>query len=186
MPGRRRTRRLHTRQGRIGRPGQRPAGSDADHGSADHRSGNHRAPGRSALPGHRQGGRIFRVPRRAEAQVHAPRPREAVGHRARQGYPPGRRQRGRGGRTPRERRARRRGPQGPDGRRGPHRGGRIRLVTVRREHSRGTADAAAVMDAWMHCHGHRANTLNCGFTEIGVGFSTDGGPWSTQGFGTPY
>ncbi|MFJ7961356.1 CAP domain-containing protein [Streptomyces sp. NPDC096319] len=49
----------------------------------------------------------------------------------------------------------------------------------------GQADAAAVMDAWMHSPGHRANILNCGFTEIGVGVSTDGGPWWTQDFGTP-
>ncbi|MFF5923346.1 CAP domain-containing protein [Streptomyces flavochromogenes] len=51
--------------------------------------------------------------------------------------------------------------------------------------AKGQADAAAVMDAWMHSPGHRANILNCGFTEIGVGVSTDGGPWWTQDFGTP-
>ncbi|MFF2302863.1 CAP domain-containing protein [Streptomyces sp. NPDC058128] len=46
----------------------------------------------------------------------------------------------------------------------------------------GQADAAAVMDAWMHSPGHRADILNCGFTEIGVGVSTDGVPWWTQDF----
>ncbi|MGW6965571.1 CAP domain-containing protein [Streptomyces zaomyceticus] len=51
--------------------------------------------------------------------------------------------------------------------------------------AKGQTDAAAVMDAWMHSPGHRANILNCGFTEIGVGVSTDGGPWWTQDFGTP-
>ncbi|MFF9909033.1 CAP domain-containing protein [Streptomyces sp. NPDC013457] len=51
--------------------------------------------------------------------------------------------------------------------------------------AKGQADAAAVMDAWMHSPGHRANILNCDFTEIGVGVSTDGGPWWTQDFGTP-
>ncbi|MEV5970379.1 CAP domain-containing protein [Streptomyces sp. NPDC051921] len=51
--------------------------------------------------------------------------------------------------------------------------------------AKGQSDAAAVMDAWMNSPGHRANILNCGFTEIGVGVSTDGGPWWTQDFGTP-
>ncbi|MFE2236226.1 CAP domain-containing protein [Streptomyces sp. NPDC059442] len=51
--------------------------------------------------------------------------------------------------------------------------------------AKGQADAAAVVDAWMNSPGHRANILNCGFTEIGVGVSTDGGPWWTQDFGTP-
>ncbi|MCB5164578.1 CAP domain-containing protein [Streptomyces bambusae] len=49
----------------------------------------------------------------------------------------------------------------------------------------GQADAAAVVDAWMNSPGHRANILNCKFTEIGVGLNTDGGPWWTQNFGTP-
>ncbi|MFI8823896.1 CAP domain-containing protein [Streptomyces sp. NPDC053431] len=58
--------------------------------------------------------------------------------------------------------------------------------------AKGQADAAAVMDAWMNSPGHRANILNCGFTEIGVGVGTDGGPsWTQdsgpriQDFGTP-
>jgi uncharacterized protein YkwD len=44
---------------------------------------------------------------------------------------------------------------------------------------------AAVMDAWMNSPGHRANILNCGFTEIGVGIATSNGPYWTQDFGTP-
>ncbi|TWH68823.1 CAP domain-containing protein [Micromonospora olivasterospora] len=44
---------------------------------------------------------------------------------------------------------------------------------------------AAVMDAWMNSPGHRANLLNCSFTEIGVGVATSNGPYWTQDFGTP-
>ncbi|MER8184535.1 sigma-70 family RNA polymerase sigma factor [Kitasatospora sp. NPDC094015] len=52
--------------------------------------------------------------------------------------------------------------------------------------ARGQQDAAAVMDAWMHSDGHRANILNCAFTELGVGVHTGkGGPWWTQDFGAP-
>jgi uncharacterized protein YkwD len=51
--------------------------------------------------------------------------------------------------------------------------------------ARGQADAAAVMEAWMNSSGHRANILNCAFTEIGIGVHAgDGGPWWTQDFGT--
>ncbi|MCX4776034.1 CAP domain-containing protein [Streptomyces sp. NBC_01264] len=51
--------------------------------------------------------------------------------------------------------------------------------------ARGQADAAAVMKAWMNSPGHKANILNCGFREIGIGFHKgDGGPWWTQDFGT--
>ena len=32
--------------------------------------------------------------------------------------------------------------------------------------------AAAVMDAWMHSAGHRANILNCGYQVIGIGVAT--------------
>ncbi|MFE9560004.1 CAP domain-containing protein [Streptomyces sp. NPDC006487] len=49
----------------------------------------------------------------------------------------------------------------------------------------GQRDAAAVMDSWMNSPGHRANILNCSFTEIGVGINSGGGPWWTQSFGTP-
>ncbi|CAM5466217.1 hypothetical protein SXANM310S_07031 [Streptomyces xanthochromogenes] len=51
--------------------------------------------------------------------------------------------------------------------------------------ARGQADAAAVMDSWMHSPGHRANILNCGYKEIGIGVHYgSGGPWWTQDFGT--
>ncbi|MER5561703.1 sigma-70 family RNA polymerase sigma factor [Streptomyces sp. NPDC002506] len=50
--------------------------------------------------------------------------------------------------------------------------------------ARGQADAAAVMDSWMNSPGHRANILNCGFKEIGIGVHYgSGGPWWTQDFG---
>lgn len=50
--------------------------------------------------------------------------------------------------------------------------------------ARGQQDAQAVMDAWMHSPGHRANILNCDFTELGVGVHFGpGGPWWTQDFG---
>ena len=52
--------------------------------------------------------------------------------------------------------------------------------------SPGTSRApAAVMDAWMNLRGHRANILNCTFTEIGVGVASSNGPYWTQDFGTP-
>ncbi|MFE9611641.1 CAP domain-containing protein [Streptomyces sp. NPDC006012] len=41
-----------------------------------------------------------------------------------------------------------------------------------------------VMSAWMSSSGHKANILNCGFKEIGVGLSQPGSYW-TQDFGTP-
>ncbi|WP_229399401.1 CAP domain-containing protein [Micromonospora okii] len=44
---------------------------------------------------------------------------------------------------------------------------------------------AAVMNAWMNSSGHRANILNCSFTQIGVGVATSNGPYWTQNFGTP-
>ncbi|MER7166203.1 CAP domain-containing protein [Micromonospora sp. NPDC000207] len=43
----------------------------------------------------------------------------------------------------------------------------------------------AVMDAWMNSPGHRANILNCAFTEIGVGIATGNGPYWTQKFAAP-
>ncbi|GHH86621.1 membrane protein [Streptomyces sulfonofaciens] len=50
--------------------------------------------------------------------------------------------------------------------------------------ARGQTDAAAVMDAWMHSAGHRANILNCDYRTIGVGVHFgSGGPWWTQDFG---
>lgn len=37
----------------------------------------------------------------------------------------------------------------------------------------------------MKSPGHRANILNCNFTEIGVGVVQAGGPWWTQDFARP-
>ncbi|WP_328339149.1 CAP domain-containing protein [Micromonospora sp. NBC_00421] len=44
---------------------------------------------------------------------------------------------------------------------------------------------AAVMAAWMNSSGHRANILNCAFTEIGVGVASSNGPYWTQDFAAP-
>ncbi|MCX5071783.1 CAP domain-containing protein [Streptomyces sp. NBC_00513] len=52
--------------------------------------------------------------------------------------------------------------------------------------ARGQANATEVMDSWMKSPGHRANILNCNFTEIGVGVvQGGGGPWWTQDFARP-
>lgn len=40
--------------------------------------------------------------------------------------------------------------------------------------AKGYKTPAAVMDGWMNSPGHRANILNSNFTEIGVGYVTDG------------
>jgi uncharacterized protein YkwD len=44
----------------------------------------------------------------------------------------------------------------------------------------------SVMNAWMNSSGHRANILNCGYRNIGVGLAYDGRrtPFWTQDFGT--
>jgi uncharacterized protein YkwD len=36
----------------------------------------------------------------------------------------------------------------------------------------GQATPSAVMDAWMHSPGHRANILNCGYKVVGIGVGT--------------
>ncbi|GAA2997042.1 hypothetical protein GCM10020229_06930 [Kitasatospora albolonga] len=52
--------------------------------------------------------------------------------------------------------------------------------------AKGQKDADSVMSSWMNSSGHRANILNCSFTEMGVGIHTgSGGPWWTQVFGAP-
>ncbi|GAA2748628.1 sigma-70 family RNA polymerase sigma factor [Kitasatospora cinereorecta] len=52
--------------------------------------------------------------------------------------------------------------------------------------ARGQQGASSVMTSWMNSPGHRANILNCSFTELGVGVHNGaGGPWWTQDFGTP-
>jgi uncharacterized protein YkwD len=51
----------------------------------------------------------------------------------------------------------------------------------------GQPTPAAVMDAWMHSAGHRANILKCGFKVIGIGvYKLAGSPFRiywTQDFG---
>jgi hypothetical protein len=50
--------------------------------------------------------------------------------------------------------------------------------------ARGYADVRAVMDAWMHSPGHRANILNPAYKTLGVGMNPAAdGPWWTQDFG---
>ncbi|MEU9124904.1 CAP domain-containing protein [Streptomyces sp. NPDC048506] len=45
----------------------------------------------------------------------------------------------------------------------------------------GWPNPSAVMKAWMNSPGHRANILDCGLADIGVGVrSGTGGPWWTQ------
>lgn len=46
----------------------------------------------------------------------------------------------------------------------------------------GYRSAAAVVEGWMNSSGHRDNIMNCGLTEIGVGFHNY---YWTQNFGTP-
>ena len=44
--------------------------------------------------------------------------------------------------------------------------------------ARGYADPKTVVDGWMNSSGHRANILNSGFREIGVGYCPDGKYWT--------
>ncbi|MFI9400640.1 CAP domain-containing protein [Nocardia sp. NPDC052316] len=50
----------------------------------------------------------------------------------------------------------------------------------------GQRSASEVVNAWMNSAGHRANILNCGLRDIGVGYakSGNGTPYWTQNFGT--
>ncbi|MGR6914997.1 CAP domain-containing protein [[Actinomadura] parvosata] len=48
--------------------------------------------------------------------------------------------------------------------------------------AQGQPTAAAVVKAWLHSPGHRANLLNCAYTHIGVGHHPKGPTW-TQDFG---
>jgi uncharacterized protein YkwD len=52
--------------------------------------------------------------------------------------------------------------------------------------AKGQPTPAAVMQAWMNSAGHRANILNCGYRNLGVGLAYDAGrtPVWTQEFGT--
>jgi uncharacterized protein YkwD len=51
----------------------------------------------------------------------------------------------------------------------------------------GQSTPAAVMNAWMNSAGHKANILNCVYTDIGIGYATssNGTPYWTQDFGKP-
>jgi uncharacterized protein YkwD len=53
----------------------------------------------------------------------------------------------------------------------------------------GQLTPSAVMTGWMNSPGHRANILNCAFTEIGVGYAASASStyptYWTQDFGTP-
>ncbi|MEU3756118.1 CAP domain-containing protein [Streptomyces olivoreticuli] len=50
--------------------------------------------------------------------------------------------------------------------------------------ARGQPDPRAVMEAWMHSTGHRANILNREYRTLGIGVNPgSGGPWWTQDFG---
>lgn len=52
--------------------------------------------------------------------------------------------------------------------------------------AKGQTTPASVMDSWMHSPGHRANILNCGFKNIGIGLGHQGStPLWTQDFGSP-
>lgn len=48
--------------------------------------------------------------------------------------------------------------------------------------AQGFKTPARVLQAWLESPGHRRNILDCAFTSIGVGFTTDGGYW-VQDFG---
>ncbi|MCD5352691.1 CAP domain-containing protein [Kineosporia mesophila] len=53
----------------------------------------------------------------------------------------------------------------------------------------GQATPAAVMKTWMNSAGHKANILNCGLTELGVGYAAGSGAaygqYWVQDFGSP-
>jgi uncharacterized protein YkwD len=59
------------------------------------------------------------------------------------------------------------------------------LTAVGENIAAGTATAAATLQLWMNSPGHRANILNCAYTQIGVGYA-EGGSYRyywTQDFG---
>jgi uncharacterized protein YkwD len=52
--------------------------------------------------------------------------------------------------------------------------------------AKGQTTPASVMDSWMNSPGHRANILNCGFKNIGIGVAYQNRtPIWTQDFGSP-
>ncbi len=77
----------------------------------------------------------------------------------------------------------------PDGRTPWNRAAALGISDLGGENiAEGQADADAVMDAWMHSAGHRANILDCSYHTIGIGVhdatgTQTGGPWWTQDFG---
>jgi len=64
---------------------------------------------------------------------------------------------------------------------------KYRWYTVGENVAFGQANAAKVVDSWMHSRGHRMNILNADFTEMGVGYAVDrtGVPYYVQVFGRP-
>lgn len=44
--------------------------------------------------------------------------------------------------------------------------------------AKGYSTAQAVVDAWMNSPGHRANILNASYTQIGVGYVSNGNHWT--------
>ncbi len=62
-----------------------------------------------------------------------------------------------------------------------------RWQTVGENVAFGQANAAKVLDSWMHSRGHRTNILNATFTEMGAGYAVDrtGRPYYVQVFGRP-
>lgn len=44
--------------------------------------------------------------------------------------------------------------------------------------AKGYSTAQAVVNAWMNSPGHRANILNSSYTQIGVGYVSDGNHWT--------
>ena len=49
--------------------------------------------------------------------------------------------------------------------------------------AQGYATPQAVVNAWMNSSGHRANILNASFTQIGVGYVSDGNYWTQMFIG---
>ncbi len=49
--------------------------------------------------------------------------------------------------------------------------------------ARGQRTPQAVVDAWMNSSGHRANILNASFTQIGVGYASEGNYWTQMFIG---
>ena len=49
--------------------------------------------------------------------------------------------------------------------------------------ARGYATPQAVVNGWMNSSGHRANILNAGYTQIGVGYAAQGNYWTQMFIG---